>query len=201
MLWRHFLNYLFVCPDTPWYKHNYLCRRWQVLKWYCLRNSQKAHKQILLLPYCMQAEGENMYCPVYGCNSDGQKNTSGIHFFSFPSGKSVSQQNRRKAWIQFCKRKAFKPSSCSRVCSLHFAEDAYEPGHSPQFLERIECDEPFRIRLKSDALPTLNKPLPDISTSKTRTYTERRQRKKVIRYSVKRIFLHKETSEGTFFLS
>ena len=94
----HFLNYLFVRPDTPWYKHNYLCRRWQVLKWYCLRNSQKAHKQILLLPYCMQAEGENMYCPVYGCNSDGQKNTSGIHFFSFPSGKSVSQQNRRKAW-------------------------------------------------------------------------------------------------------
>lgn len=121
------------------------------------------------------------YCPVYGCNSDAKKNPSGIHFFAFPNGKSVSQQIRRKAWVEFCKRKAFKPLSNSRICSLHFAEDAYEPGHSPQFLERIECDETFRVRLKSDALPTLNKPLLDTSASKARTFTERRQREKVIR--------------------
>ena len=97
-----------------------------------------------------------MYCPVYGCSSDSQKNPSGISFFSFPSGKSVVQQRRRKVWIEFCKRKEFNPSSCSRICSRHFTEDAYEPGHSPQFLDRIECKEAFHIRLKSDALPTLN---------------------------------------------
>jgi hypothetical protein len=87
---------------------------------------------------------------------------------------------RRKAWIEFCKRKAFKPSSCTRIRSLHFAEHAYEQGQSPQFLKRIQCNETFRMQLKREALPTLNKPLIDPSTSKTRTYTERRQRKKVI---------------------
>jgi hypothetical protein len=120
-----------------------------------------------------------MYCPVYGCNSDSQC-TSEIRFFRFPNDKSVDQQYRRKAWIEFCKRKAFKPSSCTRICSLHFAEDAFEQGQSPQFLKRIQCNETFRIQLKREALPTLYKPLIDPSTSKTRTYTEKRQRKKVI---------------------
>jgi hypothetical protein len=109
-----------------------------------------------------------------------EKKQSGISFFLFPSGISVSQQNRRKAGVEFCKRKAFNPLSNSRICSLHFAEDAYEPGHSPQFLARVGCDETFRIRLKSDALPTLNKPLLDTSTSNRRIHTEKRQRIKVI---------------------
>ena len=120
------------------------------------------------------------YCPVYGCNSDAKKNPNRIHFFVFPKGNSVAQQTRRKAWIEFCKRKAFIPLSNSRICSLHFSEDAYEPGHSPQFLERIGCEETFRVRLKSDALPTLNKPLADASASKARIFTEKRQREKVI---------------------
>ena len=122
-----------------------------------------------------------MYCPVYGCNSDSQK--SEIRFFRFPSGKSADQQYRRKAWIEFCKRKAFKPASCSRLCSLHFAEDAYEPGHSPQHLARIQCTEAFRFQLKKDALPTLNKPLEleeTTSSTSSRSHTSRRQRKKVI---------------------
>jgi hypothetical protein len=71
------------------------------------------------------------YCPVYGCNSDAKKNPDRVHFFAFPNGKSVAQQTRRKTWIEFCKRKAFKPLSNRRICSLHFAEDAYQPGHSP----------------------------------------------------------------------
>lgn len=120
-----------------------------------------------------------MYCPVYGCNSDS-KMTSEVRFFRFPSGKSSDQQYRKKAWIEFCKRKAFKPSSNTRICSLHFAEDAFEPGQSPQFLERIKCNEKFRIQLKRDALPTLNKPLIDTRITKTRGNTERRQQKKVI---------------------
>ena len=97
--------------------------------------------------------------------------------FSFPSGKSAAQQYRRKAWVEFCKRKEFNPSS--RICSRHFTEDAYEPGHSPQFLKRIECKEAFHLRLKSDALPTLNKPLLEASSSKPRSATTRRQREKV----------------------
>ena len=124
-----------------------------------------------------------MYCPVYGCNSDSQKPTNPpTHFFSFPSGKSADQQYRLKVWIESCKRKAFKPSSCTRICSLHFAEDAYKPGSSPQFLKCSEFKEKFLVRLKKDALPTLNKALekPSATTSgKTRDSTVGKQRKKV----------------------
>ncbi|CAB3999372.1 ---NA--- [Paramuricea clavata] len=47
------------------------------------------------------------------------------------------QKSRRAVWEEFCKRKAFKPSLCTRICSLHFAEESYGPSHSPQFLESI----------------------------------------------------------------
>jgi hypothetical protein len=98
--------------------------------------------------------------PGYGCNSDSQKSTDPpTHFFSFPSGKSVDQKRRRQTWVEFCKRKAFQPSSCTRICSLHFKEEAYEPGSSPQFLERLGYKEKFLARLKNDAVPTLNKAL------------------------------------------
>ena len=133
--------------------------------------------QILLL-HLHARPRRNMYCLVYSCNGDSQKNPSGIRFFSFPSGKSVAQQQRRKVWVEFCKRKKFNPS-CSRICSRHFTEDAYEKGHSPQFLEQIECKEAFRVRLRSDALPTL--PLVEASSSKLRTSTARRQQEKVSR--------------------
>ncbi len=127
------------------------------------------------------------YCAVYGCNSDFKKaKSTGIRFFSFPNAKSADQQCRRKAWVEFCKRKAFKPTMCTKVCLLHFTENAYEPGHSPQFLERIQCKESFRVRLRNDALPTLNKPLAMVDSSsntKARSYSERRQQKKVIIFS------------------
>ena len=118
-----------------------------------------------------------MYCPVYGCNSDC-KTTSEIRFFQFPAGKSADQQCRRKAWIEFCKRKSFEPSSYTRICSLHFAEDVYEPGMSPAFLERLQGKETFRNQLKKDALPSLNKPTVDVNkVSKKRSHSERRQKK------------------------
>ena len=125
-----------------------------------------------------------MYCPVYGCNSDSQKDKD-IHFFSFPGGQTPQQNYRRKACIEFCKRKAFSPTPSSRICSCHFDDDAYEPQHSPKFLQSIQCNENFKIRLKSEAIPTLNKPnlsrnLSGSNADKaTRIYTEKRQRAKV----------------------
>ena len=124
-----------------------------------------------------------MYCPVYSCNSDSQKTTSpATHFFSFPSGKSADMQHRRKAWIEFSKQKAFQPSPCTRMCSLHFAKDACKPGSSPELLERLQLKEKVLVCLKKDALPTLKKPLESpsaASTGKTRDYTVRRQQRKV----------------------
>ena len=99
-----------------------------------------------------------MYCPVYGCNSDSQKNSDEwINFFSFPAGKTPDQQYRRKAWIEFCKRKSFKPSSCTRICSLQFAEDAYDPAHSPQYLQLTGWTNNIRLLLKKDTLPKFEK--------------------------------------------
>ena len=131
-----------------------------------------------------------MYCPVYGCNSDSQKNSDEwINFFSFPAGKTPDQQYRRKAWIEFCKRKSFKPSSCTRICSLHFAEDAYDPAHSPQYLQLTGWTNNIRLLLKKDALPTLKKPatsasIPTATLRKTRKLTEKKHRDKVIKRSI-----------------
>jgi hypothetical protein len=123
-----------------------------------------------------------MYCPVYGCNSDSQQKSDNetLHFFRFPDGKTSQQKSRRKAWIEFCKRKAFTPSNCTRICSLHFTEDAYEPAHSPQFLERIGWKEKMSVRLKADALPTINKVARKDESPKTRPFAEKRLREKVL---------------------
>lgn len=124
-----------------------------------------------------------MYCPVYGCTSDSKKNPGkGLHFFSFPGSKTHEQlRNRRKVWIEFCKRKAFtKPSPNTKICSLHFAEDAYDPAHSPKFLKSIGCQDQTLVLLKNHASPTLNKPMEKTAT-KQRKLTEKRRRRKVIR--------------------
>ena len=130
-----------------------------------------------------------MYCPVYGCNSDSHlKTNENVNFFHFPSGKTPEQKSHRAAWVEFCKRKAFKPSPCTRICSLHFAEEAYEPSHSPQFLASIGYTEKTSLRLKPNALPTLDKPTTSASVSnmstslqskRTRRQTKKRQRQKV----------------------
>jgi hypothetical protein len=131
----------------------------------------------------------NVYCPVYGCNSDSQLKTNrNVNFFRSPCGKTPEQKSRRAAWEEFFKRKAFKPSLCTRICSLHCAEESYEPPHSPQFLESIGYTEKTSLRLKPNALPTLDKPTASPSVSnvsasskskRTRRQTEKRQRQKV----------------------
>ena len=77
----------------------------------------------------------NMYCSVYGCTSDSQKNPERkIHFFGFP--KATNKQEKKR-WIDFCKRKYFVPTNSTCVCSLHFSSDAYILSHSPAFLQSI----------------------------------------------------------------
>jgi hypothetical protein len=88
---------------------------------------------------------------VYGCNSDSQLKTN-RNFFRFPCGKTPS---RTAAWEEFCKREAFKPSPCTRICSLHFAEEEYEPSHSPQFLESIGYTEKTSLRVKPNVYQRL----------------------------------------------
>lgn len=122
-----------------------------------------------------------MYCSVYGCNSDSKKNLNKeLHFFSFPGLSSSETRNRRKIWIEFCKRKAFKPTANTKICSLHFDDDAYDPAHSPKFLKSIGCEDQTLVLLRKDAVPTLNKPLMETAETKQRKITEERLRRKVI---------------------
>ena len=64
---------------------------------------------------------------------------------------------------------------------MFFAEDAYEPRSSPQFLKRLEFKEKILERLKKYALPTLDKAFekPSATTSgKTRDSTVIRKQKR-----------------------
>ena len=127
------------------------------------------------------AEQNMAYCPVFGCLSDSKKNPEekNIHFFAFPKGHSREQQTRRKIWVEFCKRKAFKPTQSTRVCSLHFEDSAFDPAHSPAVLDSIGYKERTLVRLKKDAVPTLNKAFGEEVTKQGKTSVDR-QRRKVI---------------------
>ena len=110
-----------------------------------------------------------MYCPVYGCTSDFKKNPEKkIHFFSFPKPVNKEEKKRYAVWVEFCKRKSFVPSNCTRLCSMHFSHDAYIPSHSPYFLESLNFSAKRKVILKSDAIPTINKAL-DAGKSVTET--------------------------------
>ena len=60
-----------------------------------------------------------------------------LNFSSFPADKDNEQRNRRKIWIEFSKRKAFKLTANTKICSLHITDDSYDPAHSPKLLSTI----------------------------------------------------------------
>lgn len=102
-----------------------------------------------------------MYCSVYGCTSSSKNNSDGLlHFFSFPNAdKSPEEKKRVKIWIDFCKRKGFTPTKNACICSQHFDSHSYLPSQSPDFLKSISFAGKRKVKLKDNALPTLNKPL------------------------------------------
>ena len=115
----------------------------------------------------------NMYCPAYGCTSDSQnKSEQDLHFFEFPNNE---EKKRRGQWIDFCKRKNFVPTKSTRMCSLHFSNDAYVLSHSPEFLKSITFPGRRKLLLKADAIPTQNKPLEKIKEKESGSESKRRQ--------------------------
>ena len=86
------------------------------------------------------------------------------------------QNSRRAVWEEFCKLKAFKPSLCTRICSLHFAEESYEPSHSPQFLESIGYTEKTSLRLKPNVYQRLTSLRPALAFL---TYLHRHNRREL----------------------
>lgn len=112
----------------------------------------------------------NMYCSVYGCTSDSQKNPKRkIHFFRFPKATNKEEKKRRDIEAKiFC-------SLQFHVCSLHFSSDAYILSHSPAFLQSINFSGKRKLILKSDAVPTENKSLDTIKEEEHASESKRRQ--------------------------
>ncbi|KAL5245952.1 hypothetical protein ACI65C_013360 [Semiaphis heraclei] len=60
-------------------------------------------------------------CVAYGCQNRASPGQS-THFFRFPH----SNEELMKKWIEAIKRKNFKPSQHSRICSDHFTNDDFQ---------------------------------------------------------------------------
>lgn len=97
------------------------------------------------------------HCCVPECSSDGVKKAAdakgrSISFFSFPSDPIV-----HKEWIVQIRRDAgehFSINKHTKVCSLHFAEDAFYPGdHKRDPSQKATAQ--TRLKLLPGAVPTI----------------------------------------------
>ena len=67
-------------------------------------------------------------CVVFGCsNTSNLKKGIALHRIPYANDKRPEANKRRKAWVDFVKRKRknWQPSSSSEVCSKHFKEDDF----------------------------------------------------------------------------
>ena len=86
-------------------------------------------------------------CAAFGCNNRETKG-NGLSFFSFPKDGQL-----RKAWIHYCRRWNFDPTSGHRLCSTHFTRDCFE--RDPLRMMELGVDGTFKRRLKPDATPNV----------------------------------------------
>lgn len=89
-------------------------------------------------------------CSAYGC-SESDDSSKRLHFYRFPNREK--SPNRHKKWIDFCKRKNFKPSKNSRLCSKHFKLEDF--NQSDVLREKLMPDTKVRINLNSGVIPTI----------------------------------------------
>ena len=95
-------------------------------------------------------------CAAFGCNNRGTKG-NGLSFFSFPKDGQL-----RKAWIHYCRRWNFNPTSGHRLCSAHFTRDCFE--RDPFRMMELGVGGTFKRRLKPGATP--NVPLASLDPEK-----------------------------------
>ena len=91
-----------------------------------------------------------VYCAAFNCKNGSSKNhetQQKVSFFSFPENKRM-----RDIWIEKIRRKNWKPTKSSKLCSQHF--------ESSCFVQNFEAMQSVgwtagRLRLKKDAVPTI----------------------------------------------
>ncbi|KAM3936790.1 uncharacterized protein RB166_000772 [Leptodactylus fuscus] len=102
-----------------------------------------------------------MTCVAYGCNNHFVKGC-GKQFFRFP----MKDPDRLSKWVMAIRRKNWKPSASSRICSDHFTENDYmlRPGAMVP-------------RLRLDAVPSIFDGFPN-------HLKERLERKKILQKKI-----------------
>ena len=91
-----------------------------------------------------------VYCVAFNCKNGSFKNQpkqQKVAFFSFPEKNPL-----RQCWINKVRRKNWKPSKSSKLCSKHFEDSCFV--QNLVVLESIGWAA-TRLRLKQDAVPTV----------------------------------------------
>lgn len=93
-------------------------------------------------------------CSVYGCRSrqdDKNNRENGIFFHRFPNRNNSPK--RFAKWLEYCKRKAFNPTSNSRVCSKHFKKSDFDESQLLK-LKLMPNEKLIGPRLNKHAIPS-----------------------------------------------
>ncbi|KAH7976524.1 hypothetical protein HPB52_015801 [Rhipicephalus sanguineus] len=85
------------------------------------------------------------YCVAYGCRSTYGRDE--VAFHKFPRDQKMAAK-----WVSAVKRKCFKPTRSSVLCSKHFRDSDYvrSPSLTQSLGLTIKC-----VRLNSDAVPSV----------------------------------------------
>ena len=90
---------------------------------------------------------EMVLCAVATCNSRSGRDKS-VEFFAFPKTSKL-----RKAWVDKCRRKNYKPSEYAKICEHHFVDSDFVMSRA--FAASVGFTQKFLLRLKPGAIPTV----------------------------------------------
>jgi len=107
---------------------------------------------------------------AYGC-SESDDSSKRLHIF-YRFLNNEKSLNRHKKWIDFCKRKNFKPSKNSRLCSKHLKLEEF--NQSDVLRGKLMPDTKVKINLNSGVIPTIRSETINLLPSKRVLRVKRR---------------------------
>ena len=88
-----------------------------------------------------------VYCVAFNCKNNSSNKGLKVSFFRFPNDEKVKAE-----WVQKIKRKGWKPTAHSRLCSEHFHASCFDDRYVLASSMGITPGVP---RLKPNAIPTI----------------------------------------------
>ena len=129
-------------------------------------------------------------CVVFGCsNTSNSKKGIALHRIPFVNDTRPEAKKRRKAWVDFVKRKRknWVPSASSEVCSKHFKEDDFVCRFTGE-MGVSNSDTPLLVAptLKRDNIGICVWPS---KLNETETVLSERDRRRIVSFTYKKIYL------------